>query len=70
MTEKRCIACAYESRVLSRAVRANERAARNGKPIDLTVIHAAKQRMAECAARGHHDSAAVNRRHAARRAPA
>jgi hypothetical protein len=60
--EQRCIACAYERRILHRTVRENERRARNGQPVDLTAIETAKRLMADCAGRGHHDSAEAGRR--------
>ena len=50
-----CPACAYQRVTLVKEARKNERRLRTGKPPVFREIRLAKQAIADCAARGHHD---------------
>lgn len=57
--EPLCRSCAYNARVVTAEVRANEKRLKNGQPINTAVITACKRAMAECANRQHGRVSAV-----------
>lgn len=51
--EPLCRSCAYNARVVTAEVRANEKRLSNGQPINTAVITACKRAMSECSNRNH-----------------